>query len=47
MGYNGKEEVVFKGIIIKHGLKSLENEASLLTIDLKDEAIKMTVGRKK
>lgn len=46
MGYRDEFETVFKGIIIRHGLKTQQNSRSLLTLDLKDVAIKMTVGRK-
>lgn len=46
MGYRRNYETVFKGIIIRHGIKSQRNERSLLTLELKDAAIKMTVGRK-
>ena len=46
MGYRGNFETVFKGIIVKHGIKSQRNARSLLTLELKDEAIKMTAGRK-
>lgn len=46
LGYDGKEEEVFKGILVKHGLKSRKGGSSLLIIELKDEAVKMTVGRK-
>ncbi|HSF53861.1 MAG TPA: type VI secretion system tip protein VgrG, partial [Algoriphagus sp.] len=44
-GYNNLEEPIFKGIIIRHGLEVSE-KASKLTIELKDPAVKMTVGRK-
>jgi Rhs element Vgr protein len=44
-GENKNEETVFKGIIVKHSVQAdLHN--SLLTIDLKDEAIKLTFERK-
>lgn len=46
MGYRGNNETVFKGIVIKHGLKSREGEPSKLIVELKDVAIKMTLGRK-
>jgi len=46
MGYRGNYETVFKGIIIKHGIKTRQNKRSLLTLELKDTAIKMTIGRK-
>lgn len=44
-GYNGIEESIFKGIIIRHGLEVSE-KASKLTIDIRDPFVKMTIGRK-
>ena len=44
-GYNSQEESVFKGIIIRHGLE-VSDKASKLILELKDSAVKMTVGRK-
>ncbi len=46
MGYRGEDETVFKGIIVKQGIKSQSQSASILTIEMKDEAFKMTIGRK-
>ena len=46
MGYRGEYETVFKGIIVKHGIKTRQDERSVLTLELKDSAIKMTIGRK-
>jgi len=44
-GYHSDEETIFKGIVIKHSLK-IKSGTSLLIIECKDEAVKMTVGRK-
>ena len=44
-GYHSDEETIFKGIIIKHNTKIRAN-SSLLIIECKDEAVKMTIGRK-
>ena len=46
MGYRDEQETVFTGIVIKHGIKSQYKASSQLIIELKDPAIKMTVGRK-
>lgn len=46
LGYNNTEDTVFKGIIIKHGIKTKADKSSLLILELKDAAVKMTVGRK-
>ena len=45
VGYASEEETVFKGLVIKHGLK-ISQGSFLLEIECKDEAIKTTVGRK-
>ena len=45
-GYDRKDKTLFKGIIIKHSIKIRENRGSLLYVDCRDEAVKMTVGRK-
>lgn len=46
MGYRDKQDAVFSGIVIKHGIKSQYEESSQLIVELKDPAVKMTVGRK-
>jgi Rhs element Vgr protein len=45
-GYHSDESTIFKGIITKHSIQSKKDKPSFLTIDLKDESVKMTVGRK-
>ena len=44
-GYHSDEETIFKGIVIRHNLKIRENQSRLI-VECKDEAVKMTVGRK-
>jgi Rhs element Vgr protein len=44
-GYHSDDETIFKGIIIKHSLKIRENN-SVLIVECRDEAVKMTIGRK-
>ena len=44
-GYHSDEDVIFKGIVIKHSLKIRSNSA-LLSVECKDESVKLTVGRK-
>lgn len=46
MGYRDEQEPVFSGIVIKHGIKSQYKASSQLIVELKDPAIKMTIGRK-
>ncbi len=45
-GYHSDEDTIFKGIIIKHSIEAKRNKPSRLIIDLKDESVKMTIGRK-
>ena len=44
-GYHSDNQTIYKGIIIRHSVKARLNGSSLI-IECKDEAIKMTVGRK-
>ena len=44
MGYKGKNEKIFKGIIIKHSIK-LSGNNSYTTIECKDPVVKMTIGK--
>ncbi|HPS12545.1 MAG TPA: type VI secretion system tip protein VgrG [Prolixibacteraceae bacterium] len=44
-GYHSDEETIFKGIVIKHVLK-IRNNQSFLIVECKDEAVKLTIGRK-
>jgi Rhs element Vgr protein len=44
-GYHSDEETIFKGIVIKHSLK-IRSANSLLIIECKDKAVKLTSGRK-
>ncbi|MET0395052.1 MAG: type VI secretion system tip protein VgrG [Chitinophagaceae bacterium] len=45
-GYQSDEETVFKGIIIRHGIKIIRDRQSVLEIECKDVAVKLTAGRK-
>jgi Rhs element Vgr protein len=44
-GYHSSEETIFKGIVVKHGLKIRSNQ-SFLMVECKDKAVKLTIGRK-
>ncbi|MEM7106102.1 MAG: type VI secretion system tip protein VgrG [Bacteroidota bacterium] len=44
-GYDNKVEPIFKGIIIKHKIKSRNLEGGELTLICCDKAIKMTIGK--
>ncbi|MFN7911630.1 MAG: type VI secretion system tip protein VgrG [Bacteroidota bacterium] len=44
-GYHFEEEIIFKGIVIKHSLQVRTGKGPILTLHCKDESVKMTVGR--
>jgi len=44
-GYHSDESSIFQGIIIKQGIK-VRKDNSLLTIECRDKAVKLTVGKK-
>lgn len=44
-GYDSQNKTIFKGIIVKHGIKIRDGGLSTLHIECRDESIKMTVGR--
>jgi Rhs element Vgr protein len=45
-GYGDSEESIFKGIIVRHGIKITGDNYSRLIIECRDKALKMTIGRK-
>ncbi|MUG97762.1 type VI secretion system tip protein VgrG [Scytonema sp. UIC 10036] len=45
IGYDGRDRKIFQGLIIKHSLKVCANGDSMLTLDCKGMATKLTVGR--
>lgn len=45
VGYDGNDKTIFKGLIVKHTLKVGPNGDSMLLLDCKDLATKLTVGR--
>lgn len=45
-GYHSDEQTIFKGIIIKHAIKVRRDNSSMLELDLRDTAVKLTLGRK-
>lgn len=46
VGYNSKTEMLFKGMIIRHGVKVNAGERAQLVLHCQDKAVKMTVGKK-
>src|SRR6266567_1171123 len=45
-GYHSQEVTIFKGIVVKHGIKVRGDGSSFLVVSCFDKAVKMTVGRK-
>lgn len=45
LGYRSQNDSIFKGIVVKHSIKIRKN-GSLLIIECRDEAVKMTSGAK-
>lgn len=45
-GYDDYSDLVFKGIVIRHGLKITGDNDSKLVVECRDKAIMMTIGRK-
>lgn len=46
LGYNGKEDSVFKGIVLKQQIRVSEGSGSTLHVTCKDKAIQLTTNRK-
>ena len=44
-GYHSKEETIFKGLVVRHGLRTKAEGSSVLSILCKDAATKMTIGQ--
>lgn len=44
-GYHNTEDPLFKGIVVRHGLKTRSDGPSLLTVVCKDAAVRMTIAR--
>jgi len=45
-GYGLERERLFKGVVVRHGLQVSGDNEARLTIECRDEAVRMTVGRK-
>ncbi|WP_291906824.1 type VI secretion system tip protein VgrG [Chitinophaga sp. CB10] len=46
LGYQGNVDTVFEGIIVKHGIKALQQGHPVLLLEAKDKAVKLTMARK-
>lgn len=45
-GYHSEEEPIFSGVIIKHSIRIRKEGSAQLTVECRDKAFKMTLGRK-
>lgn len=45
LGYRGTEEIAYKGIVVKHAIRSRSTQ-SMLIIECRDKAFKMTISRR-
>ena len=45
-GYHGDEQPIFKGIVVRHGVRVYQRKPSILHVECRDAAVKLTVGRK-
>ncbi|MHA7102254.1 type VI secretion system tip protein VgrG [Roseivirga pacifica] len=46
VGYKSNNESIFKGIVVNHGISLSEHGGPKLEVEIKDKALKLTVGRK-
>lgn len=46
VGYDGTNSTLFKGIVVKHGIRIKDNGVTTLSLECKDKCVKMTIGRK-
>ena len=46
VGYSSQEKTIFKGLIVKHGIKTKSGKGARLSLECRDMAVKMTIGRK-
>jgi Rhs element Vgr protein len=45
LGRDSNNKRMFKGVIVKHGIRAKENGETELILNCKDEAVRMTIGR--
>ena len=45
-GYEQQTETIFKGIVVRHGVRVKGDNDAQVVVDCRDKAIKMTIGRK-
>jgi Rhs element Vgr protein len=45
-GYEQQTETVFKGLVVRHGIRVKGDNEAQVVVDCRDKAVKMTIGRK-
>lgn len=45
-GYGSEEETIFQGVVVRHGVKISGDNYSRLLVECRDQAVKLTIGRK-
>src|SRR5436305_8361004 len=45
-GYKGNNQLIFKGMVVKHSIKLKENKSTFLLVDCRHDAVKATKTRK-
>ena len=45
-GYSSEDDPIFKGVITRHSVKVRSSGNSMLVVECRDKAVKMTIGRK-
>jgi len=45
-GYHDEEQVLFKGLVLRHAIRARRGARSSLTVECRDAAVKATVGRR-
>ena len=45
-GFDGNNSLLFQGMIVKHGIRIRENGNTELRVECRDEAVRMTLGRR-
>ncbi|MBN2527988.1 MAG: type VI secretion system tip protein VgrG [Deltaproteobacteria bacterium] len=45
-GYDSEETVIFKGTVFRHGIMVTDDNFGRLIVECRDDAVKMTIGRK-
>jgi Rhs element Vgr protein len=44
--YHDQDATIFSGVVVRHGIRARRNRGSMLVVECRDPAVKLTVGRK-